>query len=192
MKIRFVITVLLIVTAGCGQAPENGAAPNSQQGGVNGSTQIQVKQTAPGEPQTIDAKEVELHLEQVARRIPQVKGAHCVIFGNTAIVGIDLDPNLERSRVGTIKYSVAEAMRKDPLGANAIVTADLDISHRLKGIRDSIINGKPISGFANELSSIVGRIMPQLPQNTLPRNHDTNDNQEQDSGKIAPQSGDSL
>jgi YhcN/YlaJ family sporulation lipoprotein len=182
MKLRFVIAGLLVVAAGCGQASQKGAAPNPQ-GGDN-SAQIQAQQTAPGQPQTIDAKQAEEHLEQIAGRIPHVKGAHCVIFGNTAIVGIDLDPNLERSRVGTIKYSVAEALRKDPLGANAIVTADLDISHRLKGIRDSIVNGKPISGFANELSAIVGRIMPQLPQNTMPRNHDMDNNQEQDSGNL--------
>jgi YhcN/YlaJ family sporulation lipoprotein len=184
MKIRFVLAGLLVVAAGCGQASQNGAAPNPQQGGAGYSSQIQAKQSAPGQPQTTDANQAEEHLEEIAGRIPQVRGAHCVIFGNTAIVGIDLDPNLDRSRVGTIKYSVAEALRKDPLGANAIVTADLDINHRLKGIRDSIVNGKPISGFANELSAIVGRIMPQLPQNTLPRNHDTDNNQEQDSGNL--------
>ncbi|WP_110932152.1 YhcN/YlaJ family sporulation lipoprotein [Paenibacillus bouchesdurhonensis] len=109
------------------------------------------------------------HLEQLVMRVPGVKGAHCVIMGNTAVVGIDVDGKLERARVGNIKYTVAEALRKDPQGAGAIVTADIDLNNRIAEIGDKIRAGHPVSGFATELADIIGRIMPQMPRDTVPR-----------------------
>jgi YhcN/YlaJ family sporulation lipoprotein len=108
------------------------------------------------------------HLEQLATSVPQVESANCVVFGNTAIVGINVAAGLDRSRVGTLKYSVSEALRKDPYGVDAIVTADMDLAERIHRVRQETMNGKPISGFTKELSEIIGRIVPQLPRDTLP------------------------
>ncbi|WP_019636257.1 YhcN/YlaJ family sporulation lipoprotein [Paenibacillus fonticola] len=109
------------------------------------------------------------HLEQLVKRVPGVKGARCVIMGNTAVVGIDVDGKLERARVGNIKYTVAEALRKDPHGAGAVVTADVDLNNRLSEIGAKIRQGHPVSGFATELADIIGRIMPQMPRDTVPK-----------------------
>lgn len=109
------------------------------------------------------------HLEELVKRVPGVKGAHCVVMGKTAVVGIDVDAGLERARVGSIKYTVAEALRKDPQGAGAVVTADIDLNQRIAEIGQKISGGHPISGFANELADIIGRIIPQLPGDTVPR-----------------------
>jgi len=99
----------------------------------------------------------------LASSIPDVKDATAVVAGNYAVVGIDVDKDLDRSRVGTIKYSVAEALKDDPLGANAVVVADPDIVERLRVMRQDIQKGKPIKGVMNELAGIVGRLMPQIP-----------------------------
>lgn len=98
-----------------------------------------------------------------------VEDANCVILGNTAVVGIDVDGELERARVGTIKYAVAEALRKDPEGIDSIVTADADVTERIKEIGEHIRQGHPISGFASELADMVGRIIPQLPKDVKVR-----------------------
>lgn len=111
------------------------------------------------------------HLENLVKQVDGVKGAHCVLLGNTAIVGIDVDSKLERARVGTIKYTVAEALRKDPDGAGAIVTADVDMSQRLTEIGNKIRSGHPVSGFTTELADIIGRIVPQIPYDTIPRDN---------------------
>lgn len=108
------------------------------------------------------------HLEALARSVNGVRGANCVVFGRYAIVGIDVDPKMERARVGTLKYAVAEAFRKDPLAVDALVTADLDMAQRLREIRADTMNGRPIAGFAEELADIVGRLMPQIPRNIVP------------------------
>jgi YhcN/YlaJ family sporulation lipoprotein len=125
-----------------------------------------------------DSAAVEAHLEQLAMNVEGVEGAHCVIIGNTAIVGIDVDGNLERSRVGVIKYSVAEAFRKDPYGVDAFVTADLDIASRLSEIGQDIRQGRPIAGFAEELADMMGRIIPQVPRDVTPPNPDPNSQQQ--------------
>ncbi|WEK53005.1 MAG: YhcN/YlaJ family sporulation lipoprotein [Candidatus Cohnella colombiensis] len=114
-------------------------------------------------PQNVSA-----HLEQLALGVPGVKGANCVVFGKYAIVGIDVDEKMERSEVGTLKYSVAEAFLKDPYGVDAIVTADIDLAQRLREIKVDINNGHALTGFANELADIMGRIIPQMPRNIIP------------------------
>ena len=111
----------------------------------------------------------QVYLEQLVKRVPGVQGAHCVVMGNTAVVGIDVDSRLERARVGSIKYTVAEALRKDPQGAGAIVTADMDLNQRLAEIGKKIRQGHPVAGVATELADIIGRIVPQMPNDTRPQ-----------------------
>jgi len=113
-------------------------------------------------------KDKAAHLEALAKGVEGVQGANCVVFGKYAIVGIDVDSRMERTQVGTIKYSVAEAFRKDPYGIDALVTADVDMGQRLREIRADVMNGKPISGFADEMADIVGRLIPQIPRNIIP------------------------
>ena len=94
-----------------------------------------------------------------------------------SIVGIDVDERMERAEVGTVKYAVAEAFRKDPYGVDALVTADMDLRQRLREIRADIQGGRPIAGFAEEMADIVGRLVPQIPRNIVPpqspENHGT-------------------
>lgn len=163
MKYAIVVLTLVLFLTGC--ATRNGATP-SQDVGQSG---VRVRQTAPNKPQIIDKAGVSNRLEQLAMGVPQVKGANCVVIGNTAIVGIDVEPDLPPERVDVVKYSVAEALRKDPNGKYAIVTADMDLGERIRDIRTAALEGRPISGFAEELVDLVGRIMPQIPRDVSPR-----------------------
>lgn len=167
---RYVMLLVLVIStlAGCGYLQQKNGVTSPQD---NQNQQVRVKQTAPIPQKNVNSTQVADRLEQLAVSIPQVKSATCVVIGNTAVVGIDVAGDLERSRVGTIKYSVAEALRKDPYGANAIVTADMDIASRLREMRQDIRNGRPVAGFAEEMADIIGRIVPQLPQNIQPLNN---------------------
>jgi len=145
---------------------------------------VRVQQTEPRAKPITDSRSVANHLESLAKGIPGVRNAHCVIAGNVAVVGIDVDSKLERSRIGTIKYSVAEAFRKDPYGINAIVTADMDLSERLNEIGADIRNGRPIQGFSEEMADIIGRIVPQMPRDTLPKDEHTEQSRTNQAPKI--------
>jgi YhcN/YlaJ family sporulation lipoprotein len=186
-KSMCLLLVLLLLTS-CGIAnKETSPSPQDKQsakavgnkGGhevrqlANDGTAAPIPSASPaGHKNTVKAEsEIALkdHLEQLAKRVPGVEGAHCVVMGKTAIVGLDVKGSLSRSRVGTIKYSVAEAIRKDPRSVNALVTADMDLSSRLAELSNHVSKGRPVSGFASELADIVGRIIPQIPEDTKPR-----------------------
>ncbi|QGR00074.1 YhcN/YlaJ family sporulation lipoprotein [Paenibacillus psychroresistens] len=161
MRTLLTIIIGLLVFTGCSRVAHNGATPQQNQS-PNGK--IRAQQTVPENNNKLQSQQIVKHLEQLASSIPNVQHAHCVILGKTAIVGIDVKEDLPRSRVDNIKYSVAEALRKDPHGVNAVVTADMDLDRRISNIRQEIMKGRPIAGFADELGKIIGRIMPQLPK----------------------------
>ncbi|MFI8491914.1 YhcN/YlaJ family sporulation lipoprotein [Peribacillus butanolivorans] len=106
-------------------------------------------------------------LTGLAKSIPEVNDATAVVLGKYAIVGIDIDQDIERSQVGTIKYSVGESFKKDPNGANAIIVADPDINERIREVAKDINNGKPVRGILNELADITSRVIPEVPGDIL-------------------------
>lgn len=106
-------------------------------------------------------------LTGLAKSIPEVNDATAVVLGKYAIVGIDIDKDIERSQVGTIKYSVGESFKHDPNGANAIIVADPDINERIREVARDINNGKPVRGVLNELADITSRVIPEVPGDIL-------------------------
>ncbi|EJW17395.1 YhcN/YlaJ family sporulation lipoprotein [Paenibacillus alvei] len=156
MRLLLIAMLVIGLISGCGNANKHAAANNP-------SNQVKAKSTPNGKPAIHDRAAVREHLTSLAKKVPGVRGVNCVVFGNTAIVGIDVDANLERSRVGTVKYSVAEVLSKDKYGAHALVTADVDLNQRLHEMAADIQQGHPISGFTEELADIMGRIVPQTP-----------------------------
>ncbi|WP_309123425.1 YhcN/YlaJ family sporulation lipoprotein [Paenibacillus sp.] len=165
-------TLFLTLTVVSACSGNGGAGAEAKQ--TDDTYRVRVQQSAP-ERDEERSRATEARLEQLAESIQEVKHANCVIVGDTAIVGIDVGGDVERTRVGTIKYAVAEALRKDPVGINAIVTADMDLNHRLQEIRQDMQNGRPMQGIAEELADIVGRIVPQLPRDIEQRRQVPND-----------------
>ncbi|MFC5467142.1 YhcN/YlaJ family sporulation lipoprotein [Cohnella suwonensis] len=156
------LSALALGPAGCGNNSKSSAPESS-------SVRYQAQQAGNATEKTLsNPKQVSAHLESLARGVEGVKSANCVVFGKFAVVGIDVDSKMERSKVGTIKYAVAEAFRKDPYGIDAVVTADIDMAQRLREIRADTRAGRPIAGFAEELADIVGRLVPQIPRNVIP------------------------
>ncbi|OYN66687.1 YhcN/YlaJ family sporulation lipoprotein [Bacillus safensis] len=124
------------------------------------------KETNQARPST----DVAQHLVNVTEHVADVNDATAIVIGRYAVVGIDVKDDLDRSKVETIKYSVAKALRNDPEGANAVVVADPDTVSRLKEMGKEIQAGRPVSGIMDELAAIVGRVMPEMPRNELERN----------------------
>lgn len=119
--------------------------------------------TDPRENEMLSGQEISEHLVHLAERVPEVKRATAIVIGDLAVVGIDVNEQLDRSDVGVIKYEVAEALKDDPHGAYAFISADPDVNRRLTEMRKEINAGHPISGIMNELAAIVGRIIPIVP-----------------------------
>lgn len=146
--------VLLVV--GCEQA--NDVQSNDQSNHIQ-----QVKDSQPTPVAEASNHEIAEHLAQLASRVPDVHQATAIIAGPYAMVAIDVEDTLDRARVGTVKYSVSEALYEDPYGKTAVVIADADIMERFRQMNKHIKNGSPVQGIVDELASIVGRYMPVTP-----------------------------
>lgn len=156
MRILYLIVISLFLISGCNNNNKEVAENQNQ-------NIVQVKNTNIPEIDRSTGQDIAQHLVDLTTSIPNVKDATAVVLGPFALVGIDVDANIERSQVGSIKYTVAESLKKDPHGARAVVIADPDITARLKEIAEDIENGAPIQGIANELADISGRLMPEIP-----------------------------
>lgn len=139
-----------------------------------------IEQSSYQQEHTLTNEQIASHLAKVASEVPNVHDATAVVVGPYAVVGIDIDDMAERSRVGTIKYSVNEALEHDPYGRTAVVIADADMMTRLKEMRQQLQEGKPIQGIVDELATIVSRYMPAFPKEDTNKNElepDTKQNQ---------------
>lgn len=156
MKFRIFIMLMLLslLLFGCmNQTGRNGAT------GTNSPPIDQTNFT--GELESNE--DIAIHLANVAQSVPDVNKAYAVVAGPYAVVGIDVDENLERQRVGVVKFSVTEALQEDPLGKTAIVVADGDVTERIRMMSARMREGEPIRGILDELSEIVARYMPTFP-----------------------------
>lgn len=157
-KLLTVIIPIAFILASCG------VNQNADEGNDN---RIHVKNTADDYVDRKTGQEISEHLVELASSIPNVNDATAVVLGNFAVVGIDVNAKLDRSRVESIKYSVAESLQHDPYGANAVVVADADTFERLRQMGQEIQNGRPIVGILDELAQIVGRIIPDVPSDII-------------------------
>ncbi len=136
-----------------------------------GNRPIHVKNSAQEPVNREDGQAISRRLVKITESVPGVNDATAVVLGRLAVVGIDVKDNLERSKVESIKYSVAEALQNDPYGANAAVVADPDTVNRLRAMGREIQAGRPVKGILDELAAIVGRVLPEVP-------NDATDNQQ--------------
>ena len=158
IRLLAVLSLLLFMSA-CN------ALNNASEGDNN--HKVKVQNTAIQQVDRKSGQQISKHLVGLTTRVPNVDDATAVVIGRYAIVGIDVNDKMERSEVDTVKYTVAETLKKDPHGARAVVIADPDITARLKEISADIRNGKPIQGIMNELSDITGRVMPEVPADMI-------------------------
>ncbi|WP_286231377.1 YhcN/YlaJ family sporulation lipoprotein [Neobacillus mesonae] len=164
MKKTLCAMVICFFVAGCNNNNEKQITDGKQQSLVN------VKNSYIESVDRKSGQEISKRLVELATSIPNVNDATAVVLGRYAIVGIDVNAKLERSQVGSIKYSVAESLKKDPYGANAIVVADPDTTQRLKEIQADIRNNRPIQGIMEELADVAGRLIPQIPGDLITPN----------------------
>ena len=135
MQLRSILIVLgIFILAGCQQDNrENALEEKSASDRI-----IHVENTNQTQLKNYSNSEIANHLSKVAASVPDVHGAAAIVAGPYAVVGIDVDQDLDRTRVGTLKYSVSEALSHDPYGKTAVVVADGDVLKRIRDMNDKI------------------------------------------------------
>jgi len=136
---------------------------------------VKLKNSNQDDKKELSNSQIANHLVNVADSVPDVNNSVAIVLGPYAVVGLNVDGDLDRSRVGTIKYSVLEALKKDPYGKTAVVVADGDIADRISEMNKKVQEGYPVQGIIEELAAIVGRYMPNFPvPENMPKDEDQN------------------
>lgn len=159
LPFKTVLLMIVLLLAACGNQQEQNALPEEQ----NTDRFVRVKNSDPTELENLSNNEIASRLANIAAGIPNVNDAAAIVAGPYTVVGIDVDEDLDLSRVGTIKYSVTEALYHDPYGKTAVVVADADVTERIRGMANKISQGHPVQGVVDEIAAIVGRYMPEFP-----------------------------
>lgn len=166
MRKAIIILASCLLISACGSQDDTTSRANQN----DEPQKLSVKNSTIPSVDRETGQEVSKHLVNLATSIPSVNDATAVVIGRYAIVGIDVNEDIDRSQVGSIKYTVAESLKNDPHGARAVVIADPDMTARLREIQDDIQQGAPLQGIVNELADISGRLMPEVPADIVEPN----------------------
>ncbi|USK35551.1 YhcN/YlaJ family sporulation lipoprotein [Bacillus sp. F19] len=172
--------ILLALTACSVNQGSQGDTPEDQNG-----KPINVRNTVNEPVEKKSGEQISKRLVNLAGRVPGVNDVSAVVLGKYAVVGIDVNSELDRNKVESIKYAVAESIQHDPYGANAVIIADADTTVRLREMGKDLQQGQPVGGILDELAAIVGRVMPEIPNDML-NNNNNNQNRptEQDNDQL--------
>ncbi len=100
-------------------------------------------------------------IAEIAQKVQGVKDATVLVTGDTAYVGIDIDNEIEDEQTNDLKDRVAEQIKEDEESTDRVfVSADADTVSRLQEMVDDIGEGRPVSGFLNELTEMFRRPAP--------------------------------
>ncbi|MCR1899498.1 YhcN/YlaJ family sporulation lipoprotein [Irregularibacter muris] len=99
----------------------------------------------------------------VAKDVDGVRDATVVVNGNTAYVGIDINANIQDNATDQLKERVGDIIKDKEATINRVyVSADSDTVTRLKDVARDVENGRPISGFIDQLTEMFRRPAPSV------------------------------
>ncbi|MDV2582270.1 YhcN/YlaJ family sporulation lipoprotein [Alkalibacillus haloalkaliphilus] len=159
-KLLTITALTFLLMTACAQQGQNNQNLNDD---INNDHIIQVRDSEIEQDRQHTNMEAAERLSRIASDVNEVQRATAVVFGSYTVVGIDVTDDLDRSRVGSVKYTVAEAIKDDPYGHYAFVMADGDVVSRLNEINRGIQEGRARHVIVDEIANLVGRYVPETP-----------------------------
>ncbi len=101
----------------------------------------------------------------VAKRVPGVRSVASVVSGDTAIIGVTLNPGQERRAPQIAAQIRHQVQAVAPHLRNIHVTTDASIVSRIASVADGIQRGQPLAQFGNRIKQLIN----QIPQPHLVR-----------------------
>ncbi|WP_069650147.1 YhcN/YlaJ family sporulation lipoprotein [Caloranaerobacter ferrireducens] len=161
----FIFTMIITVfTYGC-RGAEKPNLPRPKQGERN-IIDNEIERKDLEDVKEKSDKSLSTRAEKIADSIvdlPGVDDATVVITGNTALVGVDIEEDLEGKVVTDLKKQIVARVKQiDKNIKNVTVTADPDLFERIDDIAQEINRGRGMSEFADEVKEIIRRITPSM------------------------------
>ncbi len=110
----------------------------------------------------VGGQQAEDKIKSDVEQITGVQNAVVLINGNTAYVGIDAEGSISGNKMNDLKDQVIEKARRSNNDITRVyVSADMDVTDRLKGYGTEVREGKPIKGLIDEIEEMFRRPMPK-------------------------------
>ncbi|MBQ2777446.1 MAG: YhcN/YlaJ family sporulation lipoprotein [Peptococcaceae bacterium] len=114
---------------------------------------------------TVDNNSLHQRAEKIADAvvddIDAVKDARVIISDKMAYVSVSITETAGADTAKTLKEEVGQVVKKtDTAIEDVYVMEDADTFTRMKEMVDDIADGKPVSGFIEELDNMFTRVMP--------------------------------
>lgn len=99
--------------------------------------------------------------DAVVTEISDVKDARVIISNKMAYVSVSISETADASAAKTLKEEIGQIVKKtDTAIEDVYVMEDADTFTRMKEMVDDIADGKPVSGFVEELDNMFTRVVP--------------------------------
>lgn len=110
-------------------------------------------------------KDLHDRASKITTKISDIKGvdkAHVVISEKTAIVGLNINKDYEGKVTDELRKKVEDTVKNTDKDINTVtITADPNLTERIRKVGEDIGAGKPISGLGTEIKEILNRIVPR-------------------------------
>ena len=140
---------------------------NGMNSGMNGTTNMNGTNGTGNTTRmgTVDNNSLHQRAEKIADAvvddIDAVKDARVIISDKMAYVSVSITETAGADTAKTLKEEVGKVVKKtDTAIEDVYVMEDADTFTRMKEMVDDIADGKPVSGFIEELDNMFTRVMP--------------------------------
>ena len=142
---------------------------NGMNSGMNGATNMNGTNSTDNATRmgtsTTDSNSLHQRAEKIADAvvddIDAVKDARVIISDKMAYVSVSITETAGADTAKTLKEEVGQVVKKtDTAIEDVYVMEDADTFTRMKEMVDDIADGKPVSGFIEELDNMFTRVMP--------------------------------
>ena len=142
----------------------NNQADNAQNN-VSGNNNAADQKDDNGTDDNVDNTDLHQRAEKIAdavvNDVAQVKDARTVISEKMAYVSVAIDETADTAESATLKEEISNVVKKTDAEIETVyVMEDADTFTRMKEIGEDIANGKPVSGFVEELENMFVRVTP--------------------------------
>lgn len=166
--VLLLVTLLIIsvLSLGCTpqRRPDTTPAPNNNMG-PNENMPTDPNQRAPRDPMTGpqgDANQrTQVVADKITRQVPEVRNVSIVFADRIVYAAVSLEEDVSEDRARDIERMVSEAIMAEENTVDRVyVSMDPETFRRLEGVAKGIEDGRPLTGFLDEIEELFTRIAP--------------------------------